>query len=287
MDVVADFRRRRPQGWPARAALDLTDDPAILTAIANDIGDRGDLRAAGDRLRAARATSLLALSTSGNSRERDRGAGRGARGAGCARSRWSATTAGASPPRASADHVDRHALAAHPAHPGGAGAAPTTCCASWSSCDARGARRGARAIEGTVQGVGFRPYVYRLARRAGLGGYVLNDARGVLLEVEGRREARRALPRPAAGRGAAARGDRAVAWRAASADRRARASAIRRASAGRRARRAGHAGRRDLRRLPGRARSTRPTAATATRSSTAPTAARGSRSSAASRTTGR
>jgi hydrogenase maturation protein HypF len=40
-------------------------------------------------------------------------------------------------------------------------------------------------VEGTVQGVGFRPYVYRLARSLGLGGYVLNDAHGVLLEVEG------------------------------------------------------------------------------------------------------
>jgi hydrogenase maturation protein HypF len=50
----------------------------------------------------------------------------------------------------------------------------------------RDTRRRARArVEGTVQGVGFRPYVYRLARALGLGGYVLNDARGVLLEVEG------------------------------------------------------------------------------------------------------
>ena len=40
-------------------------------------------------------------------------------------------------------------------------------------------------VEGTVQGVGFRPYVYRLAHELDLGGYVLNDARGVLLEVEG------------------------------------------------------------------------------------------------------
>ena len=37
MDAVADFRAA-PQGWPARRALDLTEDPAILTAIANDIG---------------------------------------------------------------------------------------------------------------------------------------------------------------------------------------------------------------------------------------------------------
>ena len=41
------------------------------------------------------------------------------------------------------------------------------------------------AGDGTVQGVGFRPYVYRLAGELGLGGFVLNDARGVLLEVEG------------------------------------------------------------------------------------------------------
>ena len=40
-------------------------------------------------------------------------------------------------------------------------------------------------VEGTVQGVGFRPYVYRLAHDLGLRGYVLNDARGVLIEVEG------------------------------------------------------------------------------------------------------
>jgi hydrogenase maturation protein HypF len=44
-------------------------------------------------------------------------------------------------------------------------------------------------VEGTVQGVGFRPYVYRLARGHGLGGWVLNDARGVELEAEGPPEA--------------------------------------------------------------------------------------------------
>ena len=34
---------------------------------------------------------------------------------------------------------------------------------------------------GVVQGVGFRPFVYGLARRHGLGGFVLNDARGVVI----------------------------------------------------------------------------------------------------------
>jgi D-sedoheptulose 7-phosphate isomerase len=39
MDVVADFRDPPPgRGWPARPALDLSEDPAILTALANDIG---------------------------------------------------------------------------------------------------------------------------------------------------------------------------------------------------------------------------------------------------------
>ena len=40
-----------------------------------------------------------------------------------------------------------------------------------------------------MQGVGFRPYVYRLSRELELGGFVLNDNRGVLLEVEGAAEA--------------------------------------------------------------------------------------------------
>jgi hydrogenase maturation protein HypF len=40
-------------------------------------------------------------------------------------------------------------------------------------------------ITGAVQGVGFRPHVYRLARSLNLGGWVTNDARGVVIEVEG------------------------------------------------------------------------------------------------------
>ncbi len=49
----------------------------------------------------------------------------------------------------------------------------------------RGRRRTRVRVNGTVQGVGFRPYVYRLAGELGLGGFVLNDASGVLIEVEG------------------------------------------------------------------------------------------------------
>jgi hydrogenase maturation protein HypF len=40
-------------------------------------------------------------------------------------------------------------------------------------------------VVGTVQGVGFRPHVHRLAGDLELAGYVLNDDHGVLLEVEG------------------------------------------------------------------------------------------------------
>ncbi|WP_323844238.1 carbamoyltransferase HypF [Microbulbifer magnicolonia] len=42
-------------------------------------------------------------------------------------------------------------------------------------------------IAGLVQGVGFRPFVYRLARDFGLCGWVSNDTRGVRLEVQGER----------------------------------------------------------------------------------------------------
>jgi hydrogenase maturation protein HypF len=50
---------------------------------------------------------------------------------------------------------------------------------------AGGATRVRARVEGTVQGVGFRPYIHRLAGEHALGGFVLNDERGVLLEVEG------------------------------------------------------------------------------------------------------
>ena len=40
-------------------------------------------------------------------------------------------------------------------------------------------------IHGAVQGVGFRPFVYRLADELALRGWVINDTRGVFIEVEG------------------------------------------------------------------------------------------------------
>ncbi len=40
-------------------------------------------------------------------------------------------------------------------------------------------------IEGIVQGVGFRPFVYQAAQKIGVSGWVLNDSRGVTIEAEG------------------------------------------------------------------------------------------------------
>ena len=49
-------------------------------------------------------------------------------------------------------------------------------------------RRARIRVEGVVQGVGFRPFVHRLARELEIAGYVRNDARGVEIEAEGRPE---------------------------------------------------------------------------------------------------
>jgi hydrogenase maturation protein HypF len=44
-------------------------------------------------------------------------------------------------------------------------------------------------ISGVVQGVGFRPFVFGLARMNGLAGFARNDGQGVVVEAEGEREA--------------------------------------------------------------------------------------------------
>src|SRR5664279_1543680 len=53
-----------------------------------------------------------------------------------------------------------------------------------SLTDAANERRAIR-VRGAVQGVGFRPFVHRLARELGLAGWVCNDAEGVAIEVQG------------------------------------------------------------------------------------------------------
>lgn len=42
-------------------------------------------------------------------------------------------------------------------------------------------------IQGIVQGVGFRPFIYNLAKSYGLSGFVSNTSRGVIIEVEGKK----------------------------------------------------------------------------------------------------
>ena len=44
-------------------------------------------------------------------------------------------------------------------------------------------------LSGQIQGVGFRPFVFGLARSLCLTGFVLNDSRGVTIEVQGQRDA--------------------------------------------------------------------------------------------------
>ncbi|MEM2570982.1 MAG: acylphosphatase, partial [Thermoproteota archaeon] len=41
-------------------------------------------------------------------------------------------------------------------------------------------------VNGIVQGVGYRPFVYRIATELGLNGFVLNSGNGVIIEVEGK-----------------------------------------------------------------------------------------------------
>ncbi len=65
MDAVADFRQP-PSPWPPRAALDLSEDPAIITAIANDIGTEA-IFARQVIAYGTKRDALLAISTSGNS----------------------------------------------------------------------------------------------------------------------------------------------------------------------------------------------------------------------------
>jgi hydrogenase maturation protein HypF len=50
-------------------------------------------------------------------------------------------------------------------------------------------------VQGIVQGVGFRPFVYAQASSLGLAGFVFNDSAGVTIEVEGKKDALDAFQR--------------------------------------------------------------------------------------------
>jgi D-sedoheptulose 7-phosphate isomerase len=66
MDVVADFRHPPDPRWAPRRAIDLTEDTAILTAIANDIGTEA-IFARQVIAHGREGDALAAISTSGNS----------------------------------------------------------------------------------------------------------------------------------------------------------------------------------------------------------------------------
>jgi hydrogenase maturation protein HypF len=40
-------------------------------------------------------------------------------------------------------------------------------------------------IKGVVQGVGFRPFIVKIADQLKINGWILNDSNGVTLEIEG------------------------------------------------------------------------------------------------------
>jgi hydrogenase maturation protein HypF len=50
-------------------------------------------------------------------------------------------------------------------------------------------RRVGLRVTGIVQGVGFRPFIYRLAKKQDIAGWVLNDDKGVYIEAEGQEKA--------------------------------------------------------------------------------------------------
>ena len=287
-----------PQGWPA-APRDRPDRGRVdPDRDRQRHRRRGDLPAPGDRLRARRATRSLALSTSGNSvnliealaeaaqarprdgrlrRLRRRPDRRGRRSPTTWSSRRSQHIPRIQEAQASAYHVLRELVEL-----------------AIRATAARSRRRRARprrAGPGARDGAGRRLPAVRLpARRpsSSSGGWVLNDERGVAARGRGRPERRRRVPRPPAGRGAAAGGrSSGVATEAAPSRPASAGSGSSSLERGGDAGRAGLAGHRDLRTTASPSCSTPPTAATATRSSTAPTAARASRSCAASPTTAR
>ena len=69
-------------------------------------------------------------------------------------------------------------------------------------------------VRGTVQGVGFRPFVYQLAQRIGVGGRVRNDSRGVLIDAFGRTDSLDAFVRALGSEAPPAARVRSIDWSA-------------------------------------------------------------------------
>ena len=238
-------RRGRPaRRRPARARPDRR--PGDPHRAGQRHRRRGDLLPPGHRPRPAGRRAGHAVHV-GQLRERHRRAGRGAPPRAGHASRSSATTAAGSPPRRSPTTSSSPAPSTSPASRRRR-RAPTTC-----SCELLGRRdeRVRARVEGTVQGVGFRPYVHRAGARARAWRASCSTTRAACCS---RSRARRcaALPRAPAGRGAAAGARRARARRGDPGHRRARLRhprVARRRAPGRGDRaRHGH-----VRRLPGRA----------------------------------
>ena len=267
MDVVADLRAR------GRRALDLTDDPAVLTAIANDIG----VEAIFSRQVIAHGRAgdtLLTLSTSGSSANVIAALAE-ARRRGLVTIAMVGYDGGRIASESLADHVVIVRSEHIPRIQEAQASAYHTLVELLCECG-RGSPASCRAWASGRSCTGSRP-------SSGLSGFVLNDSRG--RGRRGRGRVGRALPGAAARGGAAAGVDRGADVRAGAGAWASRGSRSGTASAAGPTPRSRRTRRRATPAWPSC--STRPTAATATRSSTAPTAARGSRSSPASRTTGR
>ena len=127
-------------------------------------------------------------------------------------------------------------------------------------------------VRGTVQGVGYRPFVHALAAELGVAGFVGNDPAGVFAEAEGPAGAVEAFVAGLRDRAAGAGGGRGRARTRRCRRPAAPASPSCRAPAGRAPPVAGLARTRRPARTAWPSCGTRPTGGTATRSSTAPTA---------------